>query len=1130
MIRRLNLVKLIRITVILGMALIVGLIWGYSYFVVRHPGDQIARDNIMRLISVESPVYYADGKSILGVFFEQQHRRYLKMQPTSQPGSKLPLNSEDDYIPKVFAGALVAAEDKNFYHHPGIDVWGIARAMLANLRAMRVVQGGSTLTQQAAKNIFRRKERSLDEKLLELLNALRLEHFYSKDEILEFYCNQFYVNGTGRGIGVAAEYYFNKLAKDLTLEELAFIAGSVKGPSRYKPVVKQDEREKKATLERARIRTGYVLGRMLDLKMISANQYEIAKNRPLKFEQGQFRYANSVILDFIRDQLQTDYFKKILDDYGISNLATSGIKVYTTIDEEIQNGAEYALRSHTSNLETILHGYKKPDEKAQKEFNTFSSLQAHQFYLGRIVKIEDKGVDSSILVDFGNVQGIVDKTALEKFCGKLNSYKNGGYAHGSPADFKTALALFQEKDIILTSVRELSKDSGQAQLDIEQDPTVQGGVVVLEKGEIRAMVGGNPNINYNRAMYAKREPGSVFKPLLYLAALTLGWNNLDEIYNKRTVFVFQNQFYFPRPDHTPESDSVSMTMAGARSENVASVYLLFNLLSKLTKEQFFKVAEIAGMLQQENESYDDYVKRIRDQMGILPATDEFKRGIFELAKEEFITDLSFLKEDEQVHTLRFLNYGAGYEEKISEINQKFASNKKLSAKHKQEMAIQREILKDNYLRLRKISEGLKPRLDAIRQGLVDIASSNNKVVDPERYQILFKNFYFYPTELNKKPYKIIYTSTPPSDPNLTELTLEDEINLAAAYHGTNSELNLLDPDNILVENTLSIKLIDAIAANIDDTLVKLQQYEPYDPERLYYHRDFRTMVGLRYVIQLLHLIGIDSDLKPVLSLPLGSNSVALYEVAKAYQTMLAGQIYRFNPTDNGNSLALIRRIEDSEGNRLYEYQPTEANVINPELGYLVSSILRQVVLRGTGSMANKMVKVVNSTGKSGNGAEFAFPVFGKTGTTNKYTNATFVGFLPGLSQGEGAAGFDLTHAYTIASYVGNDDNRPMVSDKKTLKIAGSSGALPAWIGTANAIIKAKDFASHIDFVDMAFQVDNMIPVGRPAGIIDVPVDAAAGLPGAGGIEEAFGISFETLGKTNGEEYDLARFFLPITAK
>jgi penicillin-binding protein 1A len=173
---------------VLGLLTAAGALGWVYWLVIKVPCPEIEPHRIASILGKESPVYYRDGQEKIGVLFEDIHRQYLTYEQ----------------LPKNFVKALVAAEDDQFFNHYGIDLPGIAKAMLVNYQAGRIIRGGSTLTQQTAKNLFKRPDRSYQAKLKEMLYALRLEHRYPKEKILEFYSNQFYVSGNGHGLGVAA--------------------------------------------------------------------------------------------------------------------------------------------------------------------------------------------------------------------------------------------------------------------------------------------------------------------------------------------------------------------------------------------------------------------------------------------------------------------------------------------------------------------------------------------------------------------------------------------------------------------------------------------------------------------------------------------------------------------------------------------------------------------------------------------------------------------------------------------------------------------------------------------------------------------------------------------------------------
>jgi len=309
--------------------------------VSKDTSNRIERGAIESIIFSESPVYYDDGETPIGVYFEKIHSRYI--------------NYKD--IPKFYIKALIASEDGNYFDHPGFDIRAISRAFIANLKAGRVVQGGSTLTQQTAKNIFKRRKRTYTAKLRELIQALLLEKRYSKEEIIEMYINQFFVTGFGKGLRIAAEYFFDKDAEDLNLVESAFIAGSVKGPYLYNPFAKKSDEGKRGARRLAKIRKDYVLNNMKIMNLITEEQYLEAREKEVPFKEGEVTYRLNVILDHIREQLESKSFREILHEQGIDNIATSGIKIYTSIDKEIQQGVLNSLRSHLPVLDVKLSGY-----------------------------------------------------------------------------------------------------------------------------------------------------------------------------------------------------------------------------------------------------------------------------------------------------------------------------------------------------------------------------------------------------------------------------------------------------------------------------------------------------------------------------------------------------------------------------------------------------------------------------------------------------------------------------------------------------------------------------------------------------------------------------------------------------
>ena len=176
---------------------IAAFLFGLYIQVSHETATNIQKGAIDSIIFSESPAYYDDEETPIGVFFDQTHRKYIQYKD----------------IPKIYIKALIASEDGHFFEHSGFDIKAIMRAFVANLKAGRVVQGGSTITQQTAKNVFKREKRTYIAKLKELVQALLLEKSYSKEEILEMYINQFFVTGFGKGLRIASEYFFDKEEK-----------------------------------------------------------------------------------------------------------------------------------------------------------------------------------------------------------------------------------------------------------------------------------------------------------------------------------------------------------------------------------------------------------------------------------------------------------------------------------------------------------------------------------------------------------------------------------------------------------------------------------------------------------------------------------------------------------------------------------------------------------------------------------------------------------------------------------------------------------------------------------------------------------------------------------------------------
>ena len=1124
----------------------------YYFFIVKHPGEAFQKERIMQRIAVETPVFYRDGKEKVGVFFNETHRKYLVVpKPGEAPPAMGPEGSGT--IPRLFLNAVVASEDKKFYRHHGIDFKGILRAAIANVKAGRIVQGGSTLTQQTAENIFHHG-RTFKDKLFELIDTLKLEAHFTKDEILEFYTNQFYVNSNGRGLAIAARYYFDKTPDELTLVECAFIAGSVKAPSRYNPFIKRTEAGRRAAERRAFERKNYVIDNMFELGMISTEEYAAARAAPVPFRKGRFQYDRSVALDYVEALLHTERFQQLFEEHGISNLATSGIRIYTTLDKDIEEAALYVVRRNLSRVHTLLHGYAPPERP--KRMPNLLTLRPHEFHLGTIREIirGEKIEESRIVVDFGHVEGVVPYAGIEEMAHRIRQHEGGERAKLRKKDVRAFLDSLEVGAPIYTSVLDLPEGE-PATLAIEQKPKVQGALVVLDKGEIRAMVGGFDNTNFNRALYGKRQVGSVFKPIVYLAALQLGWSPLDPLINSRQFFAFQGEFYYPKPDHHPHATSVSMTWAGTKSENLATIYLLFHLLDKLNFVQFREIARKVDMAPRKGEKYRDFVKRIR-RMGIRATPEQFKRGLFEEVKQELIPELIFDGREREIAVLDTLQYGAGYaeeeirikdlleipildeygkpierkEEEVKEGEEEDEEEQEeLSEEEREEYFKKLDILKQNYLRLKEMNDKFRRRREVARE----IARKEEwRRMSGEELAAIVPIGFYYPMKRDPlAPSGVIFTTDHErSGKDLEPIPPE---RLLSMLHEADTGLRVLDPlasDKVRIDGMLPSTLIEEIARLLDEKLIRLQKrHAAYSLRALFYHRDFKTLVGLRYLVKMAHRIGISSDLQPILSFPLGSNVVTLLEVALAYQTFQGGKIYAFDEGPISNEASIISRIEDAKGNVIFARKRRALQVIDPKVAYLASSILRSVIHYGTGIRAYLQVFLRGeeiAPEVLGKRRKYRVPLFGKTGTADRYTNAAFVGFVPYPTSPEEE--LHLENAYTIAAYTGYDDNREMrIKEKRRyIRFDGARGALPAWIAVANAIIRRPDYLEKIDLDDLRFQVDNTLSILQPEDIFTVRVGSDSGLYPVRAGERGFAF-IEACGRKKGATPKLKRIFAPF---
>jgi len=1045
---------------------------GLYWKVVADPGKEILPENIHSILGRESHVFYSDGTTKLGVFFDKAHRQYVTYSE----------------IPKNFVNALVASEDNRFFDHFGFDIIGILRATLKNVQAGRVVQGGSTLTQQTAKNLFKRSERSFEAKLKELLYALRLEYYYPKEKIFEFYANQFYVSGNGHGLGVAARYYFDKAPGELSLVECAFIAGSVKRPNYYNPFIKKTEASAATARSRAAVRLKYVLTKMRGLEMISSFALNEALAKGIVFKNGKVGFALDYAMEQVKDAVSSNEVLSALEAHDITNVATSGIRIITTIDKKLQGKTLAILRNELSRLDVRLRGYEREDvqkELVDLNYTGDSHLKKDAFLFGTIQRKEGKGKDIKIFVrlekKLGN--GVIGAKGLASLVRARVKWQKNLWSEPVDKDLDFFIESLQPGDRVWVRVLSVS-DKLLAEFELEKYPQVQGGALIMKDGAIKGMAGGTENRFFNRAIQAKRTMGSAFKPLVFAAALQLGWNSMDVLKNSRNVFVFHDQPYFPRPDHHSPYGWVSMSWAGVHSENVASVWLSSHLCDQLSSLQLRDVASKVGLspkiVDGEEEPYRSYSARIRDRYGIQVNRATLREAAYRAAVENLETDFIFDGMIEEYKQLKDLPYGRNFDVFSADLKkQLLEGKKKLTQYGKKELNFRKSLLKNYYLLL----VSLRRQLETYQLSL----EVDDTVADFDPFDMVEKVSGLF---LDHRTREFSFQLLEGADVSLQRVEDADLRRYLRVMDDIDRQLFW---EKVRLNGSLSVAAFDKVNQQAGHEYQKMLKKLPYSFDILTHVEDFRITVGLHYLVELGKQLGIKSVLQPVLSFPLGSNVVSLLEATRMYEGLVTGTVTTFEDIkedDDNDALAIIDRIESADGEILYRPRPIRKTVIGRQTSLAVGHILENVVKFGTGRMAGKRVRL--NKDRKGLDPEFSdidlsIPLLGKTGTANRYTNASFFGYLPGIDENKTALA--IGDGFSIGVYVGFDNNTSM--RKRSSHISGSAGALPTWCSIVNVLLDEGEFVSRLDPVDLSFY--GLVIKRQADALVNVRVD-----PGQGG--------------------------------
>ena len=426
----------------------------------------------------------------------------------------VPINA----IPKMLIAAFLSAEDKRFYEHGGIDFQGVARALVKMVenkikRGDKRDQGASTITQQVAKNFLLTSDRTIERKIKEAILAVRIERAYSKDKILELYLNEIYLGLGSYGVAAAGLNYFNKELKDLTIEEVAYLAALPKAPNNYHPFRK---------VEKATERRNWIVGQMAENGYISKADAEVARKKPL---QVNIRPSGAHI--FAAEYFAEEVRRTLMNQYGEEKLYSGGLSVRTTLDPRLQQMARQALIDGLVEFDR-KKGWRGPVNRIDVAGDWGVALGGIEtpaditpWRLGVVLETQKaKAVVGLKPARQQNGSLAAEREAVEVAYDEIKWARSS-----SKKDNKAVTDVLAVGDVIYVAPKDPGNLAGAWML--MQIPEVGGGLVAMDPntGRVLAVVGGFSFAmsQFDRAIQAKRQPGSSFKPLVYAAAIDNGY-------------------------------------------------------------------------------------------------------------------------------------------------------------------------------------------------------------------------------------------------------------------------------------------------------------------------------------------------------------------------------------------------------------------------------------------------------------------------------------------------------------------------------------------------------------------------------------------------------------------------------
>ncbi|OGQ29923.1 MAG: hypothetical protein A3I75_03075 [Deltaproteobacteria bacterium RIFCSPLOWO2_02_FULL_50_16] len=526
----------------------VGAIGIYIYFSQDLPQINTLKDYNP---SIVSEVYSADGTKI-GEFWKEC--RYL-----------LPFNE----IPKKIIEAFVASEDARFFEHRGVDFASIIRAFIKNVRAGRIVQGASTITQQIARSFFLSPERTFTRKIKEAILATQIEKNLNKEDILFLYLNQIFLGNRAYGIDAAARNYFQKNIEELNLAEISLIAGLPSAPTLYSPI---------NNMTLAREQQASVLQRMVDEGYITEKEAQEALNTPLViFKAGTDKDFNYKYAPYFTEQVR----RIVIEKYGEDFLYKKGLRIYTTADLPMIQAAQRALKQGLEEV-SKLRGFKKPLASLKPDESEAFIQKTHEEILDETgilyfpedsrpknlpTPVTEDRLYKAIITDIqdnlwhvmvGHVYGVIPQKDRRWIWQKLS---------------KGDVIWVRKKGMYSPNV---------ARFSLEKIPEIEGALYALEPdtGKVRVMVGGYDfkRSEFNRVLQAHRQPGSSFKPIIYAAALDKGYSPSTIVTDSPVTFqVGDNEYWTPKNYGGSFRGPITVKTALTHSVNVAAAKVLHDI-------------------------------------------------------------------------------------------------------------------------------------------------------------------------------------------------------------------------------------------------------------------------------------------------------------------------------------------------------------------------------------------------------------------------------------------------------------------------------------------------------------------------------------------------------------------------